>query len=61
MKNPPVTIGIDPAAPNGDHSAMAVIQGNQVQSIVYDEFDRLMAKHVKDSRVAKALRVLVLS
>ena len=26
---------------------MAVIQGNQVQSIVYDEFDRLMAKHVK--------------
>lgn len=27
MKTPPVTIGIDPAAPNGDHSAMAVIQG----------------------------------
>ena len=39
MKNPPVTIGVDPAAPNGDHSAKAVIQGNQVQSIVYDEFE----------------------
>lgn len=47
MTHIPVTIGIDPAAPNGDHSAMAVIQGNQVQSIVYDEFDRLMAKHIK--------------
>ena len=47
MKNPPVTIGIDPAAPNGDHSAMDVIQGNQVQSVVFDEFERMMAKHVK--------------
>ena len=47
MKNPPVTIGIDPSAPNGDHSAMAVIQGNQVQPIVFDEFERLMAKHIK--------------
>lgn len=27
MKTPPVTIGIDPASPNGDHSAVAVIQG----------------------------------
>ena len=47
MTNSPVTIGIDPAAPNGDHSAMAVIQGNRIHSIVFDEFDRLMAKHIK--------------
>ena len=47
MKNPPVTIGIDPAAPNGDHSAMAVIQGNRIHSIVFDEFEKMMAKHAK--------------
>jgi len=47
MKNPPVTIGVDPAAPNGDHSAMAVIQGNRIHSIVFDQFEKLMAKHVK--------------
>ena len=47
MKNQPVTIGIDPAAPNGDHSAMAVIQGNRIHSIVFDEFEKLVAKHAK--------------
>lgn len=47
MNNPPVTIGIDPAAPNGDHSAMAVIQGNRIHSIVFDEFEKLAAKHRK--------------
>ncbi len=47
MKTPPVTIEIDPAAPNGDHSAMAVIQGNSVHSVVYDEFEKLIAKHMK--------------
>ena len=47
MKNPPVTIGVDPAAPNGDYSAIVVIQGNQVKSIIYDQFEKLMAKHVK--------------
>lgn len=47
MNNPPVTIGIDPAAPNGDHSAMAVIQGNRIHSIVFDELEKLAAKHRK--------------
>ena len=47
MKNPSVTIGIDPAAPNSDHSAMAVIQGNRIHSIVFDEFEKLMAKQAK--------------
>lgn len=36
MKNPPVTIGVDPAAPNGDHSAMVVMQGNRIHQIVFD-------------------------
>lgn len=47
MTHIPVTIGIDPAAPNGDHSAMAVIQGNRIHSIVFDEFEKMVAKHVK--------------
>ena len=47
MKTPPVTIGIDPAAPNGDHSAVAVIQGNRIHSIVFDEFEKMMAKYAK--------------
>lgn len=47
MTHIPVTIGIDPAAPNGDHSAMAVIQGNIIHSIVFDEFEKLVAKHAK--------------
>lgn len=55
MKNLPVTIGVDPASPNGDHSAMAVIQGNQVQSVVYDEFERLMAKHIKSLQKSPCL------
>lgn len=47
MKNPPVTIGIDPAAPNGDHSAMAEIQGNHIHSIVFVELEKMVAKHAK--------------
>lgn len=36
MSNQPVILGIDPAAPNGDHSAVAIIQGNRVHQIVFD-------------------------
>lgn len=36
MKNPPVTIGVDPAAPNGDHSARVVMQGNRIQQILFN-------------------------
>lgn len=47
MLKKPVTIGLDPAAPNGDCSAMAVIQGNRIQSVVFDELEKLAAKHRK--------------
>lgn len=36
MKQLPVTIGVDPAAPNGDHSAIAVIQGNRIHQILFN-------------------------
>ena len=55
MKNPPVTIGIDPAAPNGDHSAIFVMQGNQVKSVVFDEFERLAAKYGKTIQYSSRL------
>lgn len=45
MKNPPVTIGVDPAAPNGDHSARAVIRGNTIHSIVFDDLEKRAANH----------------
>ena len=50
MNNPPVTIGIDPAAPNGDHSAMAVIQGNTIHSIVFDDLEKTVTKYIGDPR-----------
>lgn len=46
MKKSPVTIGIDPAAPNGDASAMAFIQGNKVHQAIFDE----LAKYQGDPR-----------
>ena len=54
IKNP-MTIGIDPAAPNGDHSAMAMIQGNQVKSVVFDELERLAAKYGKTIQYSSRL------
>ena len=50
MNNPPVTIGIDPAASNGDHSAMAVIQGNTIHSIVFDDLEKTVTKYIGDPR-----------
>lgn len=32
----PITLGIDPAAPNGDCSAVAVIQGNRIHQILFN-------------------------
>ena len=55
MKTPPVTIGIDPAAPNGDHSAMVVMQGNQVKFVVFDELERLAAKYGKTIQYSSRL------
>lgn len=50
VKNLPVTIGIDPAAPNGDHSAMAVIQGNTIHSIVFDDLEKIAMKYMGDPK-----------
>lgn len=36
MNNPPVTLGVDPAAPNGDHSAMVVMHGNRIQQNLFN-------------------------
>lgn len=47
MKNPPVTIGVDPAAPNGDHSAMAVIQGNRIQQILFNALHSTVTERFK--------------
>ena len=47
MNNPPVTIGIDPAAPNGDHSAMAVIQGNRIQQILFNALHSTVTERFK--------------
>ena len=35
----PITLSIDPAAPNGDRSAMAVMQGNRIHQI-FDEMSK---------------------
>ena len=50
MKKLPVTMGIDPTAPNGDHSAMAVIQGNTIHSIVFDDLEKTVTKYIGDPR-----------
>ena len=50
MNKHPVTIGIDPAASNGDHSAMAVIQGNTLHSIVFDDLEKTDTKYIGDPR-----------
>ena len=50
MNKDPVTIGIDPAASNGDHSAMAVIQGNTIHSIVFDDLEKTVTKYIGDPR-----------
>jgi hypothetical protein len=47
-----IVVGIDPAAPNGDHSAMAVIQGNRIHSIVFDELEKLAANHKHLSKMS---------
>lgn len=36
----PITLSIDPAAPNGDRSAMAVMQGNRIHQIIFDEMSK---------------------
>lgn len=50
MNNPPVTIGIGPAASNEDHSAMAVIQGNTIHFIVFDDLEKRVTKYIGDPR-----------
>ena len=47
MKNPPVTIGVDPAAPNGDHSARVVMQGNRIQQILFNALHSTVTERFK--------------
>ena len=47
MKNPPVTIRVDPAAPNGDHSARVVMQGNRIQQILFNALHSTVIERFK--------------